>query len=76
MILALLISESNSYHFELINVSFLMLTKLNVVHHCLFLKSYLSHQYQIMIECAATVICLIQKKLKSQTKNQFEKKTG
>jgi hypothetical protein len=41
-----------------------------------FLKSYLSHQYQSMIECAAIVICLIQKKLKSQTKNQFGKQTA
>ncbi len=29
-----------------------------------------------MIECDAIVICLIWETLKSQTENQFEKKTG
>lgn len=55
--------------------SFVMLAKVErampLGQFCL--KSYLSHQYQSMIECAAIVICLIQKKLKSQTKNQFGK---
>lgn len=78
VISALLVNQSNHFHLQLINASFVMLAKVEraMPLRQICLKSYLSHQYQCMIECAAIVICLIQKKLKSQTKNQFGKQTA
>jgi hypothetical protein len=77
VIFELLNSESNRYGSELINTpSNTCKVKQAVIHRLSLPENYLTHQHHLIIECAATVICLIWKTLELQTENQFEKKTG